>query len=127
MSGLKPALTPEEWASREFTDENNHMWDETDVTKSSDGMVALRGRDDYYSPGFTAYLERTHALAALCLHEQPFGFTRKDVRFLDDLSPHELGCALDGDRPCDCDAVTHQRHITDLANRIDALLPPESI
>jgi len=46
-----------------------------------------------------------HATAAILLHDQPFGFTREDVEYL------RAGC------------MGHYNN--DLANRIEALLPPE--
>lgn len=52
-----------------------------------------------------------HKLAALCLHGQPFGFTRKDVENL-----RLWAC----DFPYDVDDIAR-----DLASRIEALLPPD--
>ena len=84
---VKPALTPEEWAGQ-LRDPHG-----LDI----DGM---RGRP--------------HAVAALCLHGQPFGFTWGDVRELDDAVERlcEVGHV-------DVAAVMHIR------DRIEALLPPE--
>jgi len=53
------------------------------------------------------YYPSKHGIAAANLHGQPFGFTREDVRVL----RQEAGYYHDG--------------IADLADRIEALLPPE--
>ena len=88
---IKPALTAEEWA---------------EAIPPNGGPA-----------GFLRGLERVtdgrscHAMAASCLHEQPFGFSREDVKSLRSpwpvLNAHWLG-KLDA-----------------LADRIEALLPPE--
>jgi len=54
-----------------------------------------------------------HALAARALYGQPFGFTREDVWVL-------RGAALK-ERPY----MTRYAELNDLADRIEALLPPE--
>ncbi len=62
--------------------------------------------------------ERPHAVAAIALEGQPFGFTREDVKEL-------RGVAEDyehrGLTPCPFDTLN------DLADRIEALLPPEGV
>ena len=110
-----PALTPEEWDA---------------------GGRELRGASDGYPEHFSAYwnkelgvggglglsggeygiqldVEERQALAALCLHEQPFGFTRVDVGRLREM--------INGDT----DAEHLWYPLMDLADRIEALLPPE--
>lgn len=68
-------------------------------------------------PGFLMGRERitgkrAHGLAASCLYGQPFGFTRYDVMVLRGVS------CLDGPfRTCHAE-------LNDLADRIEALLPP---
>ena len=56
-----------------------------------------------------------HALAALCLHEQPFGFTREDVELLQSLDHSYLASYID----------YKEDGYANLASRIEALLPPE--
>ena len=58
-----------------------------------------------------------HALAALALDEQPFGFTREDVEIL-----RACMVGFDGSYPWDADMIDRFRS---LADRIAALLPPE--
>lgn len=94
MSPVKPALTAEEWARLTPT-EDASPWDfweaisEDDIT-SGDPM---------------------HAMAALCLHGQDFGFTREDVALL-----RFWGRGPEGD--------VRVRGLLNLADRIEALLPP---
>jgi len=68
-----------------------------------------------------------HAVAALCLHLQPFGFAREDVEILDrvatglgfqamDLEAKGISSKFERDR---------QDALNSLADRIEALLPPE--
>lgn len=61
---------------------------------------------------------RPHALAALCLHGQPFGFTREDVKVLREIHRY----VRDGIEPCD---QYDDSRILAIASRIEALLPPE--
>ncbi len=59
------------------------------------------------------------AVASLALRGQPFGFTREDVALVRRMA-QDLSCALEFD--------LSDRHIQDaelLAERIEALLPPE--
>lgn len=56
-----------------------------------------------------------HALAALALQDQPFGFTREDVRVL-----RAIAEVIAPDYPADPDA-----DLSSIADRIAALLPPE--
>lgn len=114
MSAVKPALTEQEWAST--TVERGHILIE------SYGECLDIESDDQDSPGAfgigTSDTEARHALAALCLHGQPFGFTREDVVRL---RSNATAFAGNGHRGLDQAA----RHFTNLADRIEALLPPE--
>ena len=88
---MKPALTPEEWAHRE-------KW----------GAIAVGSASD----------PRPHALAALALHGQPFGFTREDVEWLREM--------VDSDTNPETAPVEFNAMCLSLAARIEALLPPEA-
>jgi hypothetical protein len=101
MSEVRRALTPEDWARV--------------LASSSQAWEHIWGHPD----------DEPHRMAALCLHGQPFGFTREDVKTIrwlvrrvaevlpedgmTDIVPH-LQAQIDG---------------RDIANRIEALLPPE--
>ena len=103
---VRPALTPEEWASVESPSEA--YWVEP-VTGIGIGYTNGQFRTGDLCNPFTP-----HQLAALCLHGQPFGFTREDVRVLHfvmmQFTPETDGWDDD---------------LTSLADRIEALLPPE--
>jgi hypothetical protein len=68
-------------------------------------------------------IDRPHALAALCLYGQPFGFSQEDVERLERVGNDYIAWANDSDEL--------DRNIEDgfalirLASRIRALLPPE--
>ena len=95
MSEIKPALTAEEWkAGGWYVKPEYHIWTEC----SGDCGV-----------------EDRHAMAATCLHGQPFGFTREDVIALRAMQDRINFEALDRGIPS----------VKDLADRIEALLPPE--
>jgi len=114
---IKPALTREEWARKGV----NRSWGfvqaeieyagtvRPDGEEADDDAVWVIGADEsIYFDG-----DDRHALAALCLHGQPFGFTWEDVDLLQE-------------------AAIKGRSVTDgpdpdfwgLADRIEALLPP---
>lgn len=100
---IKPALTQEEWA---------------------EALAWPHGVQDYLiSPGkFLGYGENKpndlYRMAALCLHNQEFGFTRGNVEMLRDVG--ESVSALG--RPWDVERHEAANHLADL---IEALLPPE--
>lgn len=116
---ITPALTREEWA--EATNDQYYLSDM--VEEAADDLAASFpvGPDDKsFAPN-----TRRHALAALALHGQPFGFTREDVRRL-------LATAKEsdeGDASTDYYLGGYQGTVgsdwlRDLAARIEALLPP---
>lgn len=119
---MKPALTPEEWAS----------WLATPPPSWSRAFPAIenaicRATDE-------AGLGRnTHALAALALHGQGFGFSREDVtRIKNDAAVLRARLSLQGpvatwDFPqVEIDGIRARISWLDsLAARIEALLPPE--
>lgn len=110
--GCEPALTEKEWTQGE----------------ASRGYETLLTKDDDYVGVYCGDERSTlldssgrHALAALCLHDQPFGFTREDVELLRDTKCSDvlhLGYAYE-EEP--------EAHLNDLADRIEALLPPGDV
>lgn len=93
---VEPALTPEEWAYAV------ERW------RLDDGPSRYVSGDDRCYAGCRIPESDYHATAALCLHGQPFGFTRADVE-----SVRYVSDWLDRPNP-----------LRDLADRIEALLPP---
>lgn len=101
---IAPALTPEEWRKLAVSrggfyadlsgDWQNGIPTDTLFVGSPESAVAVSPR---------------HALAALALHGQPFGFTREDVANL---------------RWVACQRMPRAAALNQIADRIEALLPP---
>lgn len=115
---ITPALSAEEWGAFQNDDPEvtcGKVWDDgCYVTLGPDGLGVEYGAPDGAAYGMSA--ERRHAIAALALHGQPFGFTREDVEVL--RCAQSVLDTLDGydDESIGCGS---------LAARIAALLPPE--
>ncbi len=118
MSEIKPALTVREWGRKHHAIQCFDSWDESKVPtgvgeiEAGPGYLYLTSHEHGDFADFSAGSDR-HALAALCLHDQPFGFTREDAEW--------------------CVAASYafanphlKRNLLSLADRIEALLPPES-
>jgi hypothetical protein len=113
---MKPALTPEEWRKEYLNryDEGSDSGCYPDGSKAERGWTVMRGAGQVFvgvadkdAPCMVGLGPTVnHAMAALCLHDQPFGFTREDVWELRYLQ-------------------FHHKELQDLADRIEALLPPE--
>jgi len=101
---MKPALTKEEWEEKETHRQDGYAGARL-VEKEDESCVETGYRDFYYGDAYVG--QERHGLAALCLHNQPFGFTREDVKLLRAFA-----------NLCTSD-------FRNLADRISALLPPE--
>jgi hypothetical protein len=105
---VKPALTPEQWANS-YTDEEG---------------VCVDGRL-WFAHGGPA--ESLHAIGAVCFYGKPFGFTWEMVALL-----HEAADAVAVCRSAylTTGAPKHGEEgraaVTDIANLIESLLPPEA-
>ena len=117
---IKPALTAEEWAKA--TADYDSLYEPftgLSVQAYNDGSLGVWGS---YEGGAQPPAAR-HALAALALHGQPWGFTREDAAHLRALADaidraataQELFILLQASDP---------EPLRDLADRIEALLPP---
>jgi hypothetical protein len=105
---LEPALSAEQWARGGVIGNGFRSW------AVNEGCIAFEGISGR-PPNELPYLVDTrecHALAALCLHGRPFGFTHEDVR--------ELREALEMNH-----AGILGPRTASLADRIEALLPPK--
>lgn len=120
MSEIKPALTPEEWAKEEvqrFTRAAGRF----DAGLTSDGRLELAvGWEETGDDAYRVYhpIDDRHALAALALHGQPFGFDWEDVDALRNASAAVSSYAIDDDQ------WSSSGRLDRLADRIAALLPP---
>lgn len=101
---IKPALTRDEW--KEMGTEAAVVWD---------GVLHISCEQ-------AVPVENPHGLAALALHEQPFGFTWADVEALD-LAISDQRDAFEHDEDNSL-AHHHLRQLESLRDRIAALLPP---
>jgi len=97
-----PALTPEEWANPVNMQLGSDCWikePQSLLLSTACGCLLFD-------------VERRHAIAALALHGQPFGFTRDDVvalwSVIRDMDPEE----------------PERLRLVSLSARITALLPP---
>lgn len=113
MSEIKPALTVEEWEHREFAvgeapsrDKQGHMLFGYISDTTGELFLGWNGVEMHA-------VKNAAPLAALALYDQPFGFTREDVEEL-----RRVTKATEWSDGGSWD-------FSDLADRIEALLPPE--
>ena len=108
---ITPALTPEEWESKELA------WPTVALSTTGDkGELSVwDGELDDDSHFVKVKDSDRHSLAALALHGQPFGFTHEDVALLREEAEGEWNGAH----------MEQGRKLLVLAARIEALLPPE--
>jgi hypothetical protein len=119
-----PALTPEQWEARDYRQSARELdgWAKAQGRAGEDDATEYVAKLGLSGNGSVIAMNRTHdrvlvppparaALAAFALAEQPFGFTPADVRTV-----LEAAERAEDDR-----AATVLR---DLAQRIQALLPP---
>lgn len=105
---IRPALTPEAWRLRQY---GNHYITRSALFVSSEvDSAILRGAE-------------RHAVAALALYGQPFGFTHEDVAELREAVAY-YGEHRTGPESDLIDAS--QARLSRLADRLAALLPPET-
>lgn len=131
----EPALTAKEWAN-----EGNVSRDGSWAYLPSGVLGVVVGHDG--RPGLGLGEEIHHALAALCLHDQPFGFTHEDVRqhreqakgvrgvlraLLAESSVRDvsIGRHLFAAQSQQAELLDRIRWHESMADRIAALLPPE--
>ena len=119
-----PALTSEEWASGSLEEEAD-----------DDGVIVFSRQEEEWlgkvgadigslvmwdnGVSLPVVLKRAHGLAAVCLHQQPYGFTEEDVEVLLRLTDWLAGIEEDEYDAEQCKALIS------IADRMSALLPPE--
>lgn len=121
-SPIPPAMTKDEWAVkscvRSYGPDDRIMEIEHVVQSGIGDFIAIRDR--YVHEGVGLEVNARHAAAALCLYNQPFGFTREMVKALSTLLPQDADGYFE--------QLPDQRDV-DLAwaaiEHIIALLPPE--
>lgn len=120
---VQPAMTPDEWQKLQAGGFPAYGGGPTvylfEIRK--DGQLWMPDATDE----FPLDSEQRHALAALCLYQQPFGFSQEDVAdvraaadfFVDQLRLYKPG-------RMDSDEGRMVVRLRSLADRISALLPP---
>ena len=118
---MKPALTAEEWVVKCSTRKEAYAHSPTmtydyEIELTEGGNIGIMDDSQY------AVIKRgmEHGLAALCLHNQPFGFTREDAELLhvmSQIAPQAAVLMLGHD---------FTTMAANLASRIESLLPPET-
>ena len=112
---MKPALSAEEW-------EADEVHRDTGV-KYCSNFISRKDPNGHESPficiddgGEAQWLPHSyyHPMAALCLHGQPFGFTREDVKTLYYVA-----------RTLQFHTNLLDERLLNLSDRIEALLPPK--
>lgn len=129
--GVKPALTAEEWHSGPMGDGSSvggvavrgQVRMERDYAHDRWGVVVTNGADfaGVYTP------DGQHALAALALYGQPFGFTWEDWDLLREIVQEAYFGGYDGvgwSPRWDMSSTDYGALVDRLADRIAALLPP---
>lgn len=100
MSEIGPALTPEEWKAALYRGDYRFFAETEDVS--------------------------SHGKAALCLHGQPFGFTRAMVEALRETASTARAYTHYAMLTEEYDKIDKEADLADAAaDRIEALLPPE--
>lgn len=115
MSEITPALTAEEWAKMSY---NRKEFGADIALNPAGGLTIGAGCYDY------SRVEdgpERHALAALALHGQSFGFTREDTEFLRRTEELLLWFVDAGNQHTTAAVATCRS----LLARIESLLPPE--
>jgi hypothetical protein len=102
---IKPALTPEEWARKRAERPQPKEPGYVVVTPYVEDRHWGISVSSHYSNA-SVNKDLRHALAALCLHGQAYGFTREDVAALERVQLEVGG-------------------LQSLIDRLEALLPPE--
>jgi len=140
MSEIKPALTVEEWEGnpsnlfKERTFKNRSAGRKGLIEFSRITLLECSNEEGIHN-GLHVYGNRgllcninapnLHALAAFCLHKQPFGFTKLDVDRHREQAEHRRRLKVEDSLY----ANAHEEYATwheSMADRIEALLPPEN-
>jgi hypothetical protein len=117
---VKAALTPDEWSALEYVREGKTSIRIDDKMARWGGALEV-GNDEIETHSFHNG-EARHALAALALHGQAFGFSWEDVRYLREIADDVEFHYRDDSGPTP--VYRPNPDLAWLADRIAALLPP---
>lgn len=108
---IPPALSEEEWKNRRaYATEDVCDGQRVHIHANDPAGIVI---GSYGSHGVIDDPRLRHALAALCLYDQTFGFTQDDI--------HDLDICLLGREPL---PGTHLHRVKLLRDKILAILPP---
>lgn len=113
---IKPALTASEWEDGETA------WPVAALTTTTGGDLVVSSDDPAMGDSVRVPAEYRHAVAALALYKQEYGFTHEDIEALR-VRPHPEHDVYHPGQLC-CDALAREQAYASLASRISALLPP---
>jgi hypothetical protein len=121
----KTALTREEWEELRATRGSVEIWDDP---PPGSGSVGVEDQSPDASRGYARVVpEARHALAALALNDQLFGFTWEDVdRLREAVNDIDYSHIADSEQRklMELDTRVMRAWMLDLADRIADLLPP---
>lgn len=116
---LQPAMTPEQWIALANGEEVHDSETSYSVQHGDIAVLDISGRVSEIDA------DDRHMAAAICLHNQPFGFAWKDVWELESITSVIRACE-GGDAVTVGDALTLRdaASLERVAKQIRALLPP---
>jgi hypothetical protein len=126
---IPPALTPDEWAALEQFEPVRRGQYEVRRWRQGKKTGYSVSEADWDPEGSFLSLDPEIAAptAALCLHAQPFGFTREDVEAVNYEANELHHWAHDAESEAEMHAMNERcNRLVRLRDKIAALLPPES-
>jgi hypothetical protein len=121
----RTALSADEWQELRVSRAHLEIWDDP---HPGSGMLGVEDQSSDAPKGYARVPSAArHALAALALHDQPFGFTWEDVdRLREAVNDIDFSHITDPDqrRLMELDTRVMRAWMLDLANRIGDLLAP---
>jgi hypothetical protein len=121
---VQPALTPEEWKAPNVIRGSTRAGLSKGQREQQELIIDNPSRPG--SVSFHSDPQERHALAALALYGQTFGFTREDVEMLREEADDVVKEAFEAGERVAASRNPRALSILALADRISALLPPET-
>jgi hypothetical protein len=125
LGHMKTALTPQEWEELRAGRANLEIWDDP---HPGSGILGVEDQSEDAPRGYArVHPDARHALAALALHDQAFGFTWEDVdRLREAVNDIDFSHIADPEQRklMELDTRVMRAWMLDLADRVADLLPP---
>ena len=123
---MRPALTAQAWEELRVSRPGIELW--SDPPPLGSGHLRVEDQSPDAAPGYARIVpELRHAVAAMALHDQAFGFTWDDVeRLREAVNDIDFSHIADAEQRglMEMDARLMRAWMLDLAGRIADLLPP---